>query len=213
MESAGSSSSFRSSPSLGIVRSLQDGLLSACSACSAFNVVFRSDTVIRPILKYGDSVLLEPARRVEAIAPDIERLIDDMIETMYAAPGVGLAAPQVGVPLRIFVIDPSMGRDPAALVVMVNPEFVSREGMQLEEEGCLSVPGFTATVVRPMRAVIKGVNRTGTEEVREGQELLARAFQHEMDHHDGRLFIDHLRGIKRDMIVRRIRKLTRDGKW
>jgi peptide deformylase len=106
-----------------------------------------------------------------------------------------------------------MGRDPAALITMVNPEFVSREGMQLEEEGCLSVPGFNATVVRPLHAVVKGLNRSGAEQVRDGHELLARAFQHEMDHLDGRLFIDHLRGIKRDMIVRRIRKLTRAGKW
>ena len=171
------------------------------------------DAVIRPILKYGDSILVEPASPVGVITPDIQRLIDDMIETMYAAPGVGLAAPQVGVPLRIFVVDLSLGRDPASLIVMVNPEFVSREGMQLEEEGCLSVPGFNATVVRPLRTVVKGLNREGTEEVREGQELLARAFQHEMDHLDGRLFIDHLRGIKRDLIVRRIRKLTRAGKW
>ena len=169
--------------------------------------------MIRPILKYGDSVLVEPAQPVAAITPDIERLVDDMVETMYAAPGVGLAAPQVGIPLRLFVIDLSLGRDPASLIVMVNPEFVSREGMQLEEEGCLSVPGFNATVVRPLRAVVKGLNRAGTEEVREGEALLARAFQHEMDHLDGKLFIDHLRGIKRDMIVRRIRKLTRAGKW
>jgi peptide deformylase len=169
--------------------------------------------VIRPILKYGDSILLEPARQVDAITPDIERLIDDMIETMYAAPGVGLAAPQVGVPLRIFVVDLSLGRDPASLLVMVNPEFVSREGMQLEEEGCLSVPGFNATVVRPMHAIVKGFNRDGSEQFHEGRELLARAFQHEMDHLDGKLFIDHLRGIKRDMIVRRIRKLARAGKW
>ena len=169
--------------------------------------------MIRPILKYGDSVLLEPARRVDAITPDIARLIDDMIETMYAAPGVGLAAPQVGIPLRIFVVDLSLGRDPASLIVMVNPEFLSREGLQLEEEGCLSVPGFNATVVRPLKAVVKGLNRDGTEQVQEGQDLLARAFRHEMDHLDGKLFIDLLRGIKRDMIVRRIRKLTRAGKW
>jgi len=169
--------------------------------------------VLRPILRLGDSILTEPTQPVDAITPELDKIIDDMIETMYAAPGVGLAAPQVGVPLRIFVVDPSMGRDPAALIAMVNPEFVSREGMQLEEEGCLSVPGFNATVVRPMHAVIKGLNRSGAEEVREGRELLARAFQHEMDHLDGRLFIDHLRGIKRDMILRRIRKLTRAGKW
>jgi peptide deformylase len=169
--------------------------------------------VIRPILKYGDSILLEPARQVDTITPDIERLIDDMIETMYAAPGVGLAAPQVGVPLRVFVVDLSMGRDPASLIVMVNPEFISREGLQLEEEGCLSVPGFNATVARPLHAVVKGLNRDGNEQVHEARELLARAFQHEMDHLDGKLFIDHLRGIKREMIVRRIRKLTRAGKW
>ena len=169
--------------------------------------------MIRPILKYGDGILLQPARRVDAITPEIEQLIDDMIETMYAAPGVGLAAPQVGMSLRIFVVDLSLGRDPAGLIVMVNPEFVSRDGMQLEEEGCLSLPGFNATVVRPIRAVVKGLNRAGQEYEREGTDLLARAFQHEMDHLDGKLFIDHLRGLKRDMIVRRIRKLTRAGKW
>jgi peptide deformylase len=169
--------------------------------------------VIRPILKYGDSTLHQKASNVPAITPDIERVIDDMIDTMYAAPGVGLAAPQIGVPFRIFVIDVSVGRDPEGLIVMVNPEFLTRDGMQLEEEGCLSIPGFEATVVRPMHAVVKGLDRNGQEYQREGTGLLARAFQHEMDHLDGRLFIDHLRGIKRDVIVRRIRKLTRAGKW
>ena len=169
--------------------------------------------MIRPILKYGDGTLQQKTIEVKAITPDIERIIDDMIDTMYAAPGVGLAAPQIGVPFRIFVIDVSVGRDPESLIIMVNPEFVSRDGMQLEEEGCLSVPGFEATVVRPMHAVVKGLDRTGREYQREGTGLLARAFQHEMDHLDGKLFIDHLRGIKRDVIVRRIRKLTRTGKW
>ena len=169
--------------------------------------------MIRPILKYGDGTLQQKASPVSAITPDIERIIDDMIDTMYAAPGVGLAAPQIGVPFRIFVIDVSIGRDPESLIIMVNPEFVSRDGMQLEEEGCLSVPGFEATVVRPMHAVVKGLDRNGQEYQREGTGLLARAFQHEMDHLDGKLFIDHLRGIKRDVIVRRIRKLTRAGKW
>jgi peptide deformylase len=169
--------------------------------------------VIRPILKYGDTSLHQPAADVPAVNPVIERIIDDMIDTMYAAPGVGLAAPQIGVPFRIFVIDVSVGRDPESLIVMVNPEFVSRDGMQLEEEGCLSLPGFEATVVRPMHAVVKGLDRGGREHQREGTGLLARAFQHEMDHLDGRLFIDHLRGIKRDVIVRRIRKLSRAGKW
>jgi len=169
--------------------------------------------MIRPILKYGDSVLHTPARAVDQITPEIERVIDDMIETMYAAPGVGLAAPQVGLPLRIFVVDVSLGRDPNGLIVMVNPEFVLRDGMQLEEEGCLSVPGFNATVVRPSHVVIKGLDRSGDERRHEGTGLLARAFQHEMDHLDGTLFVEHLRGVKRDIIVRKIKKLTRAGKW
>ncbi|HEV2983618.1 MAG TPA: peptide deformylase [Vicinamibacterales bacterium] len=169
--------------------------------------------MIRSILKYGDTLLHEKARPVDAVTPDITRLIDDMIETMYAAPGVGLAAPQVGEPLRIFVVDVSVGRDPAGLYVMINPEFVERDGMQLEEEGCLSLPGFNATVVRPSRAVLKGLDRHGEDQRLEGLGLLARAFQHEMDHLDGTLFVDRLRGLKRDLIVRRIRKLTRAGKW
>jgi peptide deformylase len=119
----------------------------------------------------------------------------------------------VGVPLRVFVIDLSVGRDPAALITMINPSFVERDGMQLEEEGCLSVPGFNATVARPQRAVVKGLNRDGAEHQVEGTGLLARAFQHEMDHLDGRLFVDRLRGIKRDLIVRKIRKLTKNGQW
>jgi peptide deformylase len=169
--------------------------------------------MIRPILKYGDQPLHERASPVDAVTPDVDRLVGDLIETMYAAPGVGLAAPQVGVPLRVFVIDLSVGRDPSGLLVMINPEFVERDGMQLEEEGCLSVPGFNATVVRPSRAVVKGLDRNGDEYQREGTGLLARAFQHEMDHLDGTLFVDRLRGIKRDLIVRRIKKLTRAGKW
>ena len=169
--------------------------------------------MIRPILKYGDSPLHAPARPVETITPDIDALVDDMIDTMYAAPGIGLAAPQVGVALRIIVVDVSVGRDPNGLIVMINPEFLERDGMQLEDEGCLSAPGFNATVVRPARVVLKGLDRKGTEQRVEGSALLARAFQHEMDHLDGTLFVDRLRGIKRDLIVRKIRKLSRAGKW
>jgi peptide deformylase len=169
--------------------------------------------MIRPIVKYGDEILHRPAERVDAMTPELEVLIDDMIDTMYAAPGVGLAAPQVGVALRIFVVDISVGRRAEDLLVFVNPEFVEREGMQLEEEGCLSVPGFTATVARPARAVVKGLDRQGTERIVEGRELLARALQHEMDHLDGTLFVNRLRGIKRDQIVRKIRKLSRAGEW
>ena len=175
--------------------------------------VRRRDVMLRPILRLGENVLNEPAAVVHALTPEIDALITDMIETMYAAPGIGLAAPQVGVPLRIFVIDLSVGRDAASLVTFVNPEFAEREGMQLEEEGCLSVPGFAATVARPQRVLLRGLNRTGDTQVLEGEGLLARAFQHEMDHLEGRLFTDRLRGIKRELILRKIRKLARAGKW
>lgn len=169
--------------------------------------------MLRPILKYGDRHLHEPARPVEAVTPEISRLIDDLVETMYAAPGIGLAATQIGVPLRIAVIDISVGRDPSGLITLVNPAFVGRDGVQLEEEGCLSVPGFNATVVRPQRAVVKALDRSGTERQYEGTGLLARALQHEIDHLDGTVFVDRLRGIKRDLIVRKIKKLARGGKW
>ena len=169
--------------------------------------------MIRPIVRYGADVLHAPAGPVTEITPDIQRLIDDMIQTMYAAPGIGLAATQVGVPLRIFVADVSVGRHPSDLLVFVNPEFVEREGMQLEEEGCLSVPGFNATVARPARVVVKGLNRNGEEQVVEGTGLLARCFQHEIDHLDGTLFVDRLRGLQKDLIVRKIKKLSRAGKW
>jgi len=169
--------------------------------------------MLRPILRYGERPLHGPAAPVTRFDDDLQRLIDDMIETMYAAPGIGLAAPQVGVPLRVFVVDLSVGRDPSQLVILVNPEFVQREGTQLEEEGCLSVPGFNATVLRPSHVVVKGLDREEQMQTFEGTGLLARAFQHEMDHLDGRLFVDRLRGIKRDVIVRKIQKLQRTGKW
>jgi len=169
--------------------------------------------VIRPILKFGEAPLHSPAVEVGELTDEIVSLIDDMIDTMYAAPGIGLAAPQVGVSLRIFVIDLSIGRNAADLMVFVNPTLVECDGMQLEEEGCLSVPGFNATVARPSRVVVRGRDRSGAERTVEGTELLARAFQHEMDHLDGKLFLDRVRGIKRDLIVRKIRKLARAGKW
>ena len=169
--------------------------------------------MIRPILRYGESPLHAPATPVGDITPEIQRLIDDMIETMYAAPGIGLAAPQVGVSLRIFVADIASGRDSNSLLTFINPEFVEQSGTQREEEGCLSAPGFNAMVTRSARAVIRGMGRDGTEQTVEATGLLARCFEHEMDHLDGRLFIDHLRGLQRDLIVRKIKKLSRDGKW
>lgn len=169
--------------------------------------------MLRPIVRYGADVLHQPAAPVEAVTPDIQSLIDDMIQTMYAAPGVGLAAPQVGVGVRIFVCDISLGRNAGDLLTFINPSFVEREGMQLEEEGCLSAPGFNATVARPARAVLRGLDRNGNEQTVEATGLLARCFQHEMDHLDGTLFVDRLRGLQKDFIVRKIKKLARAGKW
>ena len=169
--------------------------------------------MIRPILRYGQAPLHQPALDVTSVDDDVRRLVDDMVETMYAAPGVGLAATQIGVAQRIFVIDITLGRSTADLIVMINPVFLERDGMQLEEEGCLSVPGFNATVVRPARAVVRGLDRAGIERTIEGRDLLARAFQHEMDHLDGTVFVDRLRGIKKELIVRKIRKLKRAGRW
>src|SRR6476659_732630 len=169
--------------------------------------------MIRPILRYGERPLHQPAADVPAVDASVQQLVDDTIDTMYAPPGVGLAATQLGVALRTFVVDVSVGRSPADLLVMINPTFVERDGMQLEEEGCLSVPGFNATVVRPSRAVVRALDRTGKERVIEGTGLLARALQHEIDHLDGLLFLDRLRGIRRDLIVRKIRKLQRAGRW
>ncbi len=169
--------------------------------------------MIRPILRYGADVLHAPAEPVGDITADIQQLVDDMIQTMYAAPGIGLAATQVGVPLRLFVCDISVGRNPADLMTFINPEFVEREGMQLEEEGCLSVPGFNATVARPARAVLKGLSRDGAEQTVDASGLLARCFQHEMDHLEGTVFVDRLRGLQKDLIVRKIRKLSKSGKW
>lgn len=169
--------------------------------------------MIRPIVKYGEHVLHLAAEPITTVTGEIGDLVRDMVETMYAAPGVGLAAPQVGVPARVFIVDVSAGRSKDGLMTFINPEFVEREGLQLEEEGCLSVPGFAATVGRPARAVVKGLDLDGRERIVEGRGLLARAFQHEMDHLEGRVFVDRLHGIQRDLIVRRIRKLSRSGKW
>ena len=169
--------------------------------------------MLRPIVRYGAPGLQTPAQPVSEVTPELRTLIDDMVETMYAAPGVGLAAPQVGVPLRIAVIDLSLGKRGGELLTLINPEFVEREGMQLEEEGCLSLPGFNATVARPARALVRALDRSGEMRTIEGTGLLARALQHEMDHLDGVLFVDRLRGIKRDLIVRKVRKLERAGRW
>lgn len=166
-----------------------------------------------PIRKFGDDVLRRPADPVQTFEPGLQTLIDDMVQTMYAAPGIGLAANQIGIPRRVAVIDLSVGKRANELHVLVNPEIVERIGEQSEEEGCLSVPDFTETVVRPARVVVRYLDRNGGQREISGEGLLARAMCHEVDHLDGRLYVDHLRGFKRERIVRKIQKLAKAGMW
>ena len=169
--------------------------------------------MVRPILKLGTPALQRRAAVVADFGGDTQRIVDDMIETMHAAPGIGLAASQIGVELRVFVLDLSVGRDASDLQVFVNPEIAERGGLQIEEEGCLSLPGFSATVLRPSRVVVRALNRDGRPTAVEGTGLLARALQHELDHLDGLLYVQRLRGLQRADIRRRIRKLERLGRW
>ena len=169
--------------------------------------------MILPIVLWGSEVLEKPSDPVTDITGDEIKVVQDMIETMYKAPGVGLAAPQIGISKRIMVTDTTSGEKKDRLFTIFNPEIVATEGEQFEEEGCLSIPGFSATVVRPKKIVLRGLDINGKELILEGSDLLARAFSHEMDHLDGRFFLDHLSFIKRDMIKRRIKKLIRQGKW
>jgi peptide deformylase len=168
---------------------------------------------LRPIVKWGDPVLHAPSDTVREIDGSISVLVKDMIETMYAAPGIGLAAPQIGVPLRVIVIDLSVGEENGKLITLVNPEIVEKQGEQRHEEGCLSVPGFGGSPVRPAQVVVKGLDLEGKERVYTGTELLARAFCHEIDHIDGLLFVDRLTPLKRDLMKRKLRKKARSNDW
>jgi len=168
---------------------------------------------IRRIVKFGDPVLATPTQPVAEINDEIRQLVRDMVETMYAAPGVGLAANQVGISLRVAVIDVTAGQEPGHVIVLINPQVIEQEGKQVEEEGCLSIPGYTEFVQRPARAVIRAVDIEGNEFTLEGTELLARAFCHETDHLDGKLFLDRLGGIKRQLISKKVRRASEAGEW
>ena len=168
---------------------------------------------IRTILKWGHPVLHAPSAPVAEIDDTIRTLVADMVETMYAAPGIGLAAPQIGVPLRLIVIDLSVGKDKSQLLTVINPELVEAEGEQREDEGCLSVPGYGGSPLRPARVQVRGLDLTGRERVHTASELLARAFCHEIDHIDGLLFVDRLSPLKRDLLKRKLRKKARSGDW
>lgn len=167
----------------------------------------------RPIVKYGDPVLEKPAAPVTVFNGDLKALVAEMFEAMYAAHGVGLAAPQIGVPLRIAVIDVTFKEDPGAKMVLVNPEIVHKEGKQRHSEGCLSLPDFRADVTRANRVTVRAQDLEGKTFEHTGEELLARAFLHETDHLNGRLFISHISALKRDLIKRKIRKLAKQGEW
>jgi peptide deformylase len=168
---------------------------------------------ILPIVRYPHEVLLHETEEVRAITPDVVRLVGDMIETMHAAPGVGLAANQVGVAQRIAVVDLTVGEDPSQLLVLINPRIIENAGGYVEDEGCLSLPGFTERVRRPDQCVIEAMDLDGSVRRLEGRELLARAFNHEIDHLDGRLFIEHLSALKRRLIRKKVQKQLRAGDW
>jgi peptide deformylase len=165
------------------------------------------------IRKFGDEVLRRRTEEVDRFDEELQSLIDDMVDTMYAAPGVGLAANQVGVSRRLMIIDLSVGKNPDELHVFVNPEIIESEGSVTEEEGCLSIPDFVEVVTRPARVKVRYRDRHGEEREMWGEGLMARALCHEIDHLDGMLFIDYLRGLKKERIVKKIQKLFRSGLW
>jgi len=165
------------------------------------------------IVKYPDPVLQQPGEPVTEFDDKLRKFVADMFETMYAAQGIGLAAPQVGVSKRITVIDLSSAKDPKQKMVLINPEIIEREGKLYEEEGCLSFPEIREKVVRAAKVKIRAQDEYGTWFEAEGEELLSRCFQHEIDHLDGTLFIFRISSLKRDLALRKIRKMQRAGEW
>jgi len=169
--------------------------------------------MIYPIVKYGDPVLEKPAETITEFNEELKKLAEDMFESMYAAHGVGLAAPQIGVSKRIAVIDVTFKEDPNAKLVLVNPDIVKKEGKQSGNEGCLSLPDFRETVSRPKKVTVRAQDLEGKWFETTGEDLLARAFMHETEHLHGKLYISHISGLKRDLMKRKIKKLMRAGEW
>jgi peptide deformylase len=170
--------------------------------------------MIYPIVKYGDPVLeREAASITEFDTPELHKLVEDMFESMYAAHGVGLAAPQIGISKRIAVIDVTFKEDPDAKLVLINPEIIKLEGKMSQSEGCLSIPEFRENVSRAKQATIRAQDAKGKWYEKTGDDLLARAFQHEIDHLNGKLYIHRISGLKRDLMRRKIRKLEKAGEW
>src|SRR5436853_4172472 len=169
--------------------------------------------MIYPIVKYGDPVLEKPSEPISEFNQELRKLVEDMFESMYAAHGVGLAAPQIGIGKRIAVIDVTFKEDPSARIVLVNPEIIRKEGKQSANEGCLSLPDFRENVTRANVVTVRAQDLDGKWFEKTGEGLLARAFLHETEHLNGRLFISHISALKRDLIKRKIKKLVRAGEW
>jgi peptide deformylase len=169
--------------------------------------------MIYPIVKYGDAVLETPAKPVTDFNDELKRLVEDMFESMYAAHGVGLAAPQIGISKRLAVIDVTFQEDPQAKLVLANPEIIHTEGKHRQNEGCLSIPEFREPVTRAHKVTIRAQDVNGKWYEKTGEELLARAFLHETDHLNGKLYISHISALKRDQMKRKIRKLVKAGEW
>jgi peptide deformylase len=169
--------------------------------------------MIYPIVKFGDPVLEKPSAEVTSFDEELEKLVEDMFESMYAARGVGLAAPQIGIPKRIAVVDVTFKEDPAARLVLINPVILHKEGRQRSSEGCLSIPEFREEVTRAKTVTVRAQDLKGKFFEHAGEDLLARAFQHETDHLNGKLYISHISAVKRDLIKRKIKKLVKAGEW
>jgi peptide deformylase len=169
--------------------------------------------MIYPIVKYGDPVLEKQTEPVTVFDDELKKLVDDMFESMYAAHGVGLAAPQIGISKHLAVIDVTFKEDPEAKLVLANPEIIHVEGKQRGSEGCLSIPEFREDVTRGKKVTIRAQDVNGKWYEKTGEDLLARAFQHETDHLNGKLYISHISALKRDLIKRKIRKLVKAGEW
>ncbi|MGA8430644.1 MAG: peptide deformylase [Candidatus Sulfotelmatobacter sp.] len=169
--------------------------------------------MIYPIVKFGNPVLEKSAEKVTVFDAELQTLLDDMFESMYAAHGVGLAAPQIGISRRIAVVDVTFKEDPDAKLVLINPEIIHTAGKHTQSEGCLSIPDFRENVTRPKTVTIRAQDAKGNVFEKTGEELLARAFQHETDHLNGKLYISHVSALKRDLIRRKIRKLVKAGEW
>jgi peptide deformylase len=169
--------------------------------------------MIVPILKYGAQELRNVSRPIDHFGDSLDDIVRDLFDTMYGSPGIGLAAAQIGMNIRIATIDLSVGEDPAQRIILCNPEIISAEGEQKSDEGCLSIPDFSDTIMRPQKLVVRGLDRKGEEITIEAEGLLARCLSHEIDHMNGVLFVDHLSPLKRKLIRNKIKKLAKAGEW